>query len=52
MALTETTRRQLWGWFVVVLLFSPIAAMLYGFLGALPRPPAGSPASTLAAPQA
>jgi hypothetical protein len=51
MALTETTRRKLWGWFVVVLLCSPIAAMLYGFLGAgaQPRPPAGSPASPVAA---
>lgn len=50
MALTETTRRRLWGWFAVVLLFSPIAAMLYGFLGAgaPPDPPAGSPASPLA----
>src|SRR5258708_39723085 len=52
MALTETTRRKHWGWFVVVLLFSPIAAMLYGFLGAQPHPPAGSPASTLAAAHA
>ncbi len=49
MALTETTRRKLWGWFVVVLLVSPIGAMLYGFLGAQPHPPAGSPASPLAA---
>lgn len=52
MALTETMHRKLWGWFVVVLLFSPIAAMLYGFLGAQPHPSAGSPASTLAASQA
>jgi hypothetical protein len=52
MALTETTRRKLWGWFVVVLLVSPIGAMLYGFLGAHPHPPAGSPASPLAAAHA
>lgn len=52
MALTETTRRKLWGWFVVVLLVSPIGAILYGFLGARPHPPAGSPASTLAASHA
>jgi len=37
MALTETTRRKLWGWFIVVLLVSPIGAMLYGFLGAQPQ---------------
>jgi hypothetical protein len=49
MALTETTRRKLWGWFAVVLLFSPIAAMLYGFLGPQPQPTAGSLASPLAA---
>jgi hypothetical protein len=51
MALTETTRRTQWGWFIVVLLVSPIGAMLYGFLGAQPHPhpPAVPPASTLAA---
>jgi hypothetical protein len=52
MALTETTRRKLWGWFVVVLLVSPIGAILYGFLGVQPHPPAVPPASTLAASQA
>jgi hypothetical protein len=51
MALTETTRRKLWGWFVVVLLCSPIGALLYGLrgTGAQPHPTAGSPASPLAA---
>ncbi|MGO8950097.1 MAG: hypothetical protein ACLQUY_21060 [Ktedonobacterales bacterium] len=50
MALTETTRRKQWGWFVAVLLVSPIGAMLYGFLGAQPHPPVIPPAaSTLAA---
>jgi hypothetical protein len=49
MALTETTRRKQWGWFVVVLLFSPIGALLYGFLGAQPHSPAVPPASPLAA---
>lgn len=39
MALTETARHQRWRWFVAVLLFSPIAAMLYGFLGGRRRPP-------------
>jgi predicted lysophospholipase L1 biosynthesis ABC-type transport system permease subunit len=49
MALTETTRRKHWGWFVAVLLCSPIAAMLYGFLGTQPHPPAVPPAAPLAA---
>lgn len=39
MALTETARHRRWRWFVVVLLFSPIAAMLYGFLGGRQQPP-------------
>ena len=38
MALAETSRRQRWGWFVAVLYGSPIAAMLYGLLGAWSLP--------------
>lgn len=49
MALTETTLRKRWGWFVAVLFFSPIAAMLYGLFGSQPHPPIAPPASTLAA---
>jgi hypothetical protein len=48
MALTETAGRRRWGWFVGVLCFSPIAAMLYGFFGAPPRPPVAPSAPTLA----
>ena len=43
MALTETAIRKRWGWFVAVLFLSPIAAMLYGFRGAQPRPTAAPP---------
>ncbi len=49
MALTETARRKRWGWFAAVLVFSPIAAMLYGFFGAQPHLPVAPPAPTLAA---
>lgn len=49
MALTQTARGRQWGWFTAVLLFSPIAALLYAFFG-LPRPPATS-APTSPAPQ-
>jgi len=45
MALTETSYRQRRGWFVAVLYASPIAAMLYGLLGAW-----SLPASALEAP--
>lgn len=49
MALTETTYYKRWGWFAAVLLFSPIAAMLYGFFGASPHAPTAPPAPALAA---
>ncbi|MGZ3682051.1 MAG: hypothetical protein ACXVDI_26125, partial [Ktedonobacterales bacterium] len=49
MALTETTRRKRWGWFVAVLFFSPIAAMLYGFFGIQSHASEAPPAPTLAA---
>ena len=49
MALTETSRRKRWGWFVAVLFFSPIAAMLYGFFGARSHPSDAPHAPTLAA---
>lgn len=52
MGLTETARRGRWGWFTAILLCSPIAAMLYGFLGARREPPAAAPtpAATVGAP--
>lgn len=48
MALTETAQSRRWRWFTVILLFSPIAAMLYGFRGAQRKPPASAPTPTLA----
>lgn len=48
MALTETAIRKRWGWFVAVLFLSPIAAMIYGFVGAQPRPTAAPPAPVAA----
>jgi hypothetical protein len=45
MALTRTVRGRRWGWFSAVLLLSPLALMLYGFLGSERRPaPAPAPA--------
>ena len=29
----RTIRGQAWGWFVVILLFSPIATLIYGLMG-------------------
>jgi hypothetical protein len=43
MTLTQTARLKQWGWFVMVFLFSPIAALLYAFFGASrPATPAGA----------
>lgn len=47
MALTQTARLKQWGWFIAALLFSPIAAMLYAFFGASPRPTSGEPAPAM-----
>ena len=49
MALTETSQRRRWGWFIAALLFSPIAAMLYGFFGARREPLTAAPLPTVAA---
>jgi hypothetical protein len=51
MTLTQTARWRQWGWFTAALLFSPIAALLYAFLGA-GRPPAPAAPASPEAPAA
>lgn len=51
MTLTQTARWRQWGWFVAALLFSPVAALLYAFLGAGRPPTSAAPARPIARDQ-
>lgn len=54
MALVRTARIRVWGWFVAILLLSPIATLLYGFFGPEQErtPPQGAPSAAEVQPAA